>query len=189
MLSGQSGWTTATTTNDAAASGSGQCDNLRGRIQVANGVRNVEAASSKHTMANQNASAGTKKVEDELLDDSCADDLYTPMPMDPRAKEKKMEAVKCLTDGVQLHLEEDRMTKDHVKVYKKFLTKVVENGWGEIADKYGFSSVTNISLFFDVHLGRKRGGDEKSLLQSLQSCIERCRREDGESPIELYLQA
>jgi hypothetical protein len=46
----------------------------------------AEAASSKHTVANPNssASAGTKKVEDELLDDGYAAELYTPMPMDPR---------------------------------------------------------------------------------------------------------
>jgi hypothetical protein len=33
---------------------------------------------------------------------------------------------------------------------------------GKIADEYGFASVTNITLFFDVHLGKEREGMKKA---------------------------
>jgi hypothetical protein len=59
-------------------------------------------------------------------------------------------------------VEEDRMTKDHDNVYKAFLKVAVKNGWEKIADEYGFASVTNITLFFDVHLGREREGTKKA---------------------------
>jgi hypothetical protein len=33
---------------------------------------------------------------------------------------------------------------------------------GKTADEYGFASVTNITLFFEVHLGREREGMKKA---------------------------
>jgi hypothetical protein len=58
-------------------------------------------------------------------------------------------------------LEEDRMTKDHDNVYKAFLKVAVKYGWEKTVDEYGSASVTNITLFFDVHLGREREGMKK----------------------------
>jgi hypothetical protein len=162
----------ATTTNNAAAASSGaHCEKLRGQIQVAIDVRNDEISLTANgglprpidvaanASANPNAST---KAEDELHDDGCADDLYTPMMIDPRVKATLIEELQYLFDRLQLIVEEDRMTKDHANVYKAFLKVAVKNWWKKTADEYGFSSVTNITLFFDVHLGREREGMKKA---------------------------
>jgi hypothetical protein len=82
--------------------------------------------SASEASANPNAST---EAEDELHDDRCADDLYTPMPIDPRVKAALIEALKCLSDRLQSIVEEDRMTKDHANVYKAFLKVAVKNRW------------------------------------------------------------
>jgi hypothetical protein len=141
--------TTATNNADAASSGA-HYEKLRGQIQVAIDVRNVETSltangglprpidvvanivlgtsvmgSASEASANPNSST---EAEDELHDDGCADDLYTPMPIDPRVEATLIEALKYLSDRLQLIVEEDRMTKDHDNVYKAFLKVAVKNG-------------------------------------------------------------
>jgi hypothetical protein len=168
---------TTVTNNTAAAFSGAHCEKLRGQIQVAIDVRNVETyltaneglprpiavaanteigtsvmGSASEASANSNAST---EAEDEFHDHGCADDLYTPMPIDPGVKATLIEALKYLSGRLQLIVEEDRMTKDHDNVYKAFLKVAVKNGWEKIANEYGFASVTNITLFFDVHLGRE----------------------------------
>jgi hypothetical protein len=63
---------------------------------------------SKHDVVNtsSSASAGTKKVEDDLPDGGCAYKLYTSILVEPRVKGTQMEAVKYLTDCVQSIVEE-----------------------------------------------------------------------------------
>jgi hypothetical protein len=142
--------TTATNNADAASS-SAHCEKLRGQIQVAIDVRNDETSltangglprpidvvvntvlgtsvmrSASEASANPNAST---EAEDELRDDGCTDKLYTPMPIDPRAKATLIEALKYLVDRLQSIVEEDRMTKDHDNLYKAFLKVAVKNGW------------------------------------------------------------
>jgi hypothetical protein len=136
--------------NAAAASSGAQCEKLRGQIQVAIDVRNVKNSltangglprpiavadnavlgtsvmgSASETSANPNAST---EAEDELHDDGCADDLYTPIPIDPRVNATLTEALKYLYDCLQSIVEEDRMTKDHAKFYKAFLKVALKNG-------------------------------------------------------------
>jgi hypothetical protein len=119
---------TTATNNAAAASSGAHCEKLRGQIQVTIDVRNVETSltangglprpiavvantvlgtsvmgSASEASANPNAST---EVEDELHDDGCADDLYTPMPIDPRVKATLIEALKYLSDCPQSVVEE-----------------------------------------------------------------------------------
>jgi hypothetical protein len=142
---------TTTTKNAAAASSGAHYEKLRGQIQIAVDVRNVKTSltangglpspiavaantllgtsvmgSASEASANPNAST---EAEDELHDDGCADDLHTPMPIDPRVKATLTEALKYLYDRLQSIVEEDRMTKDHANVYKAFLKVAVKNGW------------------------------------------------------------
>jgi hypothetical protein len=141
--------TTATNNTNAASSGA-QCEKLRGQIQVVIDVRKVETSltangglprpiavasntvigtsvvgSASEASANPNAST---EAEDELHDDGCADDLYTPIPIDPRVKAALIEALKYASDRLQSIVEEDRMTTDHANVYKAFLKAAVKNG-------------------------------------------------------------
>jgi hypothetical protein len=78
--------------------------------------------------ASENPNASTE-AEDELHDDGFADDLYTPMPIDPRVEATLIGALKYLFDRLQSIVEEDGMTKDHDNVYKAFLKVAVKNGW------------------------------------------------------------
>jgi hypothetical protein len=141
--------TTVANNADAASSGA-HCEKLRGQIQVAIDVRNIETSltvngglprtiavasntvpgkfvmgSASEASANPNAST---QAEDELHDDGCADDLYTPMPIDPRVKATLIEALNYLSYGLQSIVEEYRMTKDHANVYKASLKVAVKNG-------------------------------------------------------------
>jgi hypothetical protein len=86
-----------TATNNAAVVSSGaHCEKLRGQIQVAIDVRNVPIYVTANTVlgtsvmgsaseASVNPNASTE-AEDELHDDGFVDDLYTPMPIDPRVE-------------------------------------------------------------------------------------------------------
>jgi hypothetical protein len=175
---------TTVTNNAAVASSGAHCEKLRSQIQVAIDVRNIETSltangglprpiyvaantvlgtsvmgSASEASANPNASTA---ADDELHDDGCADDLYTPLPIDPRVKATLIEALTYLSYRLQSIMEEDRMTKDHANVYKALLKVAVKNGWEKTADEYGFASVTNITLLFDVHLGREREGMKKA---------------------------
>jgi hypothetical protein len=142
---------TTVTNNAAAASSGAHCEKLWGQIQVAIDVRNVETSltangglprpiavaantvlgtyvmgSASEASANPNTST---EAEDELHDDGCPDDLYTPIPIDPRVKATLIKALHYLPDCLQLIVEEDRMTKDHANVYKSFLKVAVKNRW------------------------------------------------------------
>jgi hypothetical protein len=141
---------TTATNNAAAASSGAHCEKLQGKIQGAIDVRNVETyptangglsrpiavaantvlgtsimGSASEASANPNAST---EAEDELHDDGCADDLYTPMPIDTKVKATLIEALKYLSDRLQSIVEEDRMTKDYDNVYKAFIKVAVKNG-------------------------------------------------------------
>jgi hypothetical protein len=140
---------TAATNNATAASSGAHCEELRGQIQVAIDVRNVETSltangilprpitvaantvlgtsvmgSASEASANPNASTEAE----ELHDDGRVDNLYTSMPIDPRVKATLIEALKYLPDHLQSIVEEDMMTKDHDNVYKAFLKVAVKNG-------------------------------------------------------------
>jgi hypothetical protein len=111
---------TTSTNNAAAASRGAHCEKLRGQIQVAIDVRNVETSltvngglprpiavvastilgtsvmgSASEASGNPNAST---EAEDELHDDGCADDLYTPMPIDLTVKAALIEALQYFYD-------------------------------------------------------------------------------------------
>jgi hypothetical protein len=82
--------------------------------------------SASEASVNSNAST---EAEDKIHDDRCADNLYTPMPIEPRVKATLIEALNHLSDRLQSIVEEDRMTKDHANVYKTFLKVAVKHGW------------------------------------------------------------
>jgi hypothetical protein len=91
---------------------------------VANTVGTI-AGSSTESLVNPNASAeaGTKKVEDKLPDDGCAEGL----PMNSKVEGKK--AQQYLMGQLQTLVKAERMAMDHASAYKMFVNKVLEKGW------------------------------------------------------------
>jgi hypothetical protein len=131
---------------------------------VANTVGTIVGSATEFSV-NPNASAevGTKKFEDELPDDGCAEGF----PMNPKVEGKK--AQQYVIGQLQTLVKEKRMIMDHGSALKTFVNEVLEKGWGKTTGKYGFASVKNTTLYFNENLGKEQeGGGHHTIITFMQ---------------------